>query len=449
MPTTTRSWTEWVGHTVAGAFPLHRLLGTSDRSAVFLTERGGQRAAIKLVPAEGAVAQILIARWERAAHLSHPNLLPVYECGEDEAAGVRFAFVTMELADDDLSRLDRKLTEQEARDLLANAVAALTYLREQGLAHGQLQPSNILAAGERMLLSSDSVRPAGEWREGVDVASIYSAPQAGSPEGDIWSLGAILRQTLGEAPPGLRDIVGRCLHRDPRLRATDGDLAYFLRVSAIAPTVQKPSFAVPWKYVGAGTMGVLALAAVMWWPSSPITEVAEAEPEPAPIVEEAPPLPDPEPEPIRTQAQVVDPPKPEPPKPEPVKPPPPPPPKPEPPKPQPVAKEEPPPAAERPQQGILNQVLPDVPDAARQTIRGRVIIRIRAFVDSSGRVVDAINQSPNASAYFGNMAVDAAKQWQFAPPPPDGPQSNVWTLVFEFRPDARRPVSVQASSALR
>jgi TonB family protein len=74
---------------------------------------------------------------------------------------------------------------------------------------------------------------------------------------------------------------------------------------------------------------------------------------------------------------------------------------------------------------VVHQVMPDVSDAARKTIRGKVKIQVRAAVDAAGHVTDAKVESQN-SRYFAKLALDAARQWQFASGPGD------YILRFEF-----------------
>jgi len=89
----------------------------------------------------------------------------------------------------------------------------------------------------------------------------------------------------------------------------------------------------------------------------------------------------------------------------------------------------------------VNQVLPDVPAKARNTIQGKVTIRIRADVDASGNVVAVQNESPESSRFFGNLALQAARRWKFTPGPSE------WILRFEFVRNPKDPVSVQAKTA--
>ena len=61
------SWSDWEGRVINEQYPLERLLGSGEQSAVFLTEN----ATIKLVAADPENAEGQLLRWERAARLSH------------------------------------------------------------------------------------------------------------------------------------------------------------------------------------------------------------------------------------------------------------------------------------------------------------------------------------------------------------------------------------------
>ena len=68
--------------------PLRRHLGGDDSKSVFLTERfDGSKAVIKLVSAEGLQAEKKLSQWKRAAELSHPHLLRLFEMGRCELSG--------------------------------------------------------------------------------------------------------------------------------------------------------------------------------------------------------------------------------------------------------------------------------------------------------------------------------------------------------------------------
>jgi TonB family protein len=85
------------------------------------------------------------------------------------------------------------------------------------------------------------------------------------------------------------------------------------------------------------------------------------------------------------------------------------------------------------QDGVLRQVLPEVPQKARDTIRGTFGVSTRIRVDPSGSVTQATLDSPGPSKYFADLALKAARQWKFAPARIDGQAvSSEWILRFEF-----------------
>ena len=98
----------------------------------------------------------------------------------------------MEYAEEDLGQVDRPLTAGEALDMLAGTVKALSYLHGKQLAHGHLKPSNILAVGDQLKISGDTIRPAGEWRSDLDPTGPCDPPeiaqQGASPAGASWSV---------------------------------------------------------------------------------------------------------------------------------------------------------------------------------------------------------------------------------------------------------------------
>src|SRR5262245_39956171 len=63
----------------------------------------------------------------------------------------------------------------------------------------------------------------------------------------------------------------------------------------------------------------------------------------------------------------------------------------------------------------INEVIPDVPRSARETIRGTIRVSIRVIVDKEGTVLDTTVDEPGPSRYFERLAIAAAKTWTFAP----------------------------------
>jgi TonB family protein len=63
----------------------------------------------------------------------------------------------------------------------------------------------------------------------------------------------------------------------------------------------------------------------------------------------------------------------------------------------------------------VNEVIPDVPRSALQTIRGTVRVSVRVTVDKQGSVIEAVAVDRGPSRYFERLAVEASKQWTFTP----------------------------------
>jgi TonB family protein len=218
------AWRDWEGQVIDGAFTLRRHLGGSDHSVVFLTERqaGGQsqKAAIKFIQVEAAQADAQLSRWNQAAQLSHPNLLKLFETGRCQLAGLDLLYVVMECAEENLAQFlpQRALSPTEAYDMLVPFLDTLTYLHSNGLVHGHVKPSNILAIDDQLKLSSDSLSRVGDSRTAIGKPDAYTPPEAAteklSPAADVWSLGVTLVESLTQHVP---DGAAQPAKEDPRL----------------------------------------------------------------------------------------------------------------------------------------------------------------------------------------------------------------------------------------
>src|SRR5271169_4871256 len=244
-------WKTWEGRVVDGKFPLSQWLGGSEHSAVFLTERPGQacqKAAIKLIAADGAEADCQLARWRAAAKLSHAHLMRIFEAGRCRLDSTPLLYLVMEYAEEDLSQIlpQRPLAPAEVTDLLPPVLDALSYLHSKGFVHGRIKPSNVLAIGDQLKLSADQVAPCTDVESARRRRDVYDAPETAagivSPAGDVWSVGVTLVAALtqnvslgGEGShsgPGLpetipqpfRGIARECLHLDPKRRCSIGEI---------------------------------------------------------------------------------------------------------------------------------------------------------------------------------------------------------------------------------
>jgi len=90
----------------------------------------------------------------------------------------------------------------------------------------------------------------------------------------------------------------------------------------------------------------------------------------------------------------------------------------------------------------ITQVLPKIPQAALDTINGRVRINVRVRVDGAGNVKGAVLEPPPASKYFTDRVMEAAIDWRF----PIGNTSQDWLLHFELSRDQTRVYPAKVSS---
>jgi TonB family protein len=93
---------------------------------------------------------------------------------------------------------------------------------------------------------------------------------------------------------------------------------------------------------------------------------------------------------------------------------------------------------------VVHQVMPDVSQRARNTIRGKVRVSVKVNVDPSGKVTDAAFEAPGPSKYFADAAISAAKSWTFAPAKANGEKvASQWLLRFEFAPAGTETFSAE------
>jgi TonB family protein len=91
---------------------------------------------------------------------------------------------------------------------------------------------------------------------------------------------------------------------------------------------------------------------------------------------------------------------------------------------------------------VLNQIVPDISSKSRNTIHGTVRTVIKVHVDTAGSV-SAAEIASGGSRFFANAALDAAKQWDFAPAKVDGhPVPSEWLLHFDFTPSDTKVTSL-------
>jgi len=255
-------WKRWEGQVVEHKYQLQKYLGSTDHSAVFLAEfRDPQprKAAVKFLSADVPYAEQQLTEWKCAALITHPNLLRIYGTGICKIEDMELLYVAMEYAEENLGEIlpQRALTLDEAREMLNVVTDILVFLHARNLTHGHIKPSNVLAIGDQLKLSCDTIQPVGGVREMRRERSTYDAPEIivspYTPASDVWSLGVVLVEALTQqpaslpyeenadpvVPPSLRapffEVARHVLRRDPKLRWTSAQVAGRLNPGAAVP----------------------------------------------------------------------------------------------------------------------------------------------------------------------------------------------------------------------
>jgi TonB family protein len=439
----------WKGQIIDGKFPLLEWLGGSTHSAVFRTQLPGsstQPAAIKLIRADRPDAAQQIARWRELVTLSHSNLLRVFHAGHCQISGAPWLYVAIEYAEENVDQVlpVRPLSITEVGDLLPPVLDALAFLHSKNLVHARIKPSNICAVKNQLKLSVDSVHPVTQTFK-PSFLTAYDAPESEggslSPAADIWSLGMTLVAAFDQRPltwsrantldpvvpksipAPYGQIARECLRMNPAERCSITRIKDLIRQQAPAPTViapKQPKHKIPF----APVLVVLALVAIFTVAkyrhagenhSAPAAPAGSTEQQPnqqkpnasaaVPATSDQKPTAYASRSRATAKSSVRTPAK----------------------SPVPVIESSP------STQGVVKQVLPQVPFSARQTIHGKVRVKVQVAVDPSGNVSSANLVAPGPSRYFARLALESSQQWKFQPAGVDGqPAPSRWLLEYRF-----------------
>ena len=462
----------FAGRVLDNDLSLTECIGGTSHTAVFKGLFSGQTVAVKLFAVDTASIDRQLADLQLIEKLSHPHLLRVLKTGQSELDGTRFAYVVTEFAEENLAQVlsERALTPPETREVLQSTLDVLTYLHAQGLVHSNLKPANILAIGDRLKISAESVGRNGDpLRRPPEAHDAPEAFKALSPASDAWSLGMTIVEVLTQllppqpanentgpaipdtVPAPFREIAQHCLLRTPELRwsldqisaklnpqsATPPPIVPAARVEAPAPP---PTRSLAKRALVPVTVLILVVAVIVILghrsstSQPPAATPAETQ---TPVLAQAPPersgapassapsvqnnQPDSDSQTNDTSAPPV-----------------------------PASQESRSPAKQITAEpsadsaddnsdqklrsanagdGVMHQVMPSVSRQAQRSIQGTVRVKLSLDVDSNGKVQNCSFVSHGPSQYFAKAAEQAARRWTFAP---SSAGSRSWNLEFDF-----------------
>ena len=276
--------------TVGGRYALSYVLGRGGMATVYYATDTtlGRPVAVKCLAEhfldDDGFRRRLVREARIAAQLSHPNIVQIYDAGEDDQR----PYIVMEYVDGEsfaeLLRRRGRLPPSEVVDLALQICAGLAHAHVVGLVHRDIKPHNLLLtpSGKVKITDFGIARAEGATQltqTGTVLGSAgYFAPEqaAGADvtaAADLYSLGAVLYELLSgeklyqfsslpellnkqrlhairplhELVPGLpattEQAVLHCLSPDPHLRPSATELANELTapITAETKTRQLPS----------------------------------------------------------------------------------------------------------------------------------------------------------------------------------------------------------------
>ncbi|MBM3675631.1 MAG: Stk1 family PASTA domain-containing Ser/Thr kinase [Actinobacteria bacterium] len=173
--------------------------------------------ALKVLSAELSRDPAFVERFrleaQAAANLNHPNIVSVYDWGQEHGT----SFIVMEYVEGstvrDLIRAQERVAPAQAADIGGEIAAALSFAHKAGVVHRDVKPGNVLLTpGGQVKVTDFGIARAEGGSEGLTrtgavmgTATYFSPEQAqGLPvdgRSDVYSLGVVLYEMLTGTPP--------------------------------------------------------------------------------------------------------------------------------------------------------------------------------------------------------------------------------------------------------
>ena len=208
---------ELASGTALGAYVITARIGRGGMASVYQAHHPAldRNVAIKVLWESLADQPGFLERFRRearaASRLRHPNILTVYDFGEDN--GIAYMVTELLPGGTLADRLGRQLPATEVLRVLRGIGSALDTAHDAGLIHRDVKPSNILFTrdGEPVLADFGIARLL-ESEENLTVQGTligtphYMAPEMAAGEevgraSDLYSLGVVLYEMLAGEPP--------------------------------------------------------------------------------------------------------------------------------------------------------------------------------------------------------------------------------------------------------
>ncbi|MEM7000313.1 MAG: serine/threonine-protein kinase [Pseudomonadota bacterium] len=222
--------------TQLGPYLITALINRGGMGVVFRAKRNDgafeQSVAVKFLPRLAQTSdrrQLFMRERANLARLEHPNIARIIDAGV--TADDTPYFVMEYVEGPSLFESIPSATEAVRLQLFEDLCSAVAYCHQSLIVHGDLKPSNILVANNRLrLLDFGIARLLGD--KDTDVATGftpgYAAPELieGQPPSvltDIFALGALLNEMFKDRNEELRQIAEKCTQPEPAARYSSVD----------------------------------------------------------------------------------------------------------------------------------------------------------------------------------------------------------------------------------
>jgi serine/threonine protein kinase/beta-lactam-binding protein with PASTA domain len=209
---------------IGNRYELGPLLGYGGMAEVHLGHdiRLGRQVAIKVLRPDLARDPSFQTRFRREAQaaggLNHPNIVSVYDTGEDFGADGPVPYIVMEFVDGRTLREvlthENRLEAHRAMEIVAEVCAALDFSHRHGIVHRDIKPGNVMITktGAVKVMDFGIARALADNAATVtQTASVIGTAQYLSPEqargetvdarSDVYSTGCLLYELVVGHPP--------------------------------------------------------------------------------------------------------------------------------------------------------------------------------------------------------------------------------------------------------